>query len=122
MVPSASLRNRPVADEVTVDSGTSFHWKNIRCQLLGLREADDPVKRQQAFEFSRKWFSNIHYNRLGFYNSSKPLATEDGACVIWLYGDIYPRYRTGSGGLGRDRGNSMGRLLLRRPVDEGRGP
>jgi hypothetical protein len=57
--------------------------------LLGLREADDPVKRQRALDFSRKWFSNIHYNQLVFYNG-KPLITENGACVIWLYGDIYP--------------------------------
>jgi hypothetical protein len=78
------------ADEVTIDSGTTFRWRNIRCHLLGIKECEDPVKRQQALEFSRNWFKNIHYNPLVFYNDSRPLTTEDGACVIWLYGDIYP--------------------------------
>jgi len=78
------------ADEVTVDSGVTFHWKEIPCQLLGVRESADASKRQQAVEFSKRWFQNIHYKHLSFYNGSSPLTTEDGACVVWLYGDIYP--------------------------------
>ena len=86
--PLTHVRTQP-ADEITVVSGTTFRCCGIPCQLLGVKESDDPAVRKQAEIFTKAWFTSIG-NCIGFYNESNPLMTKDGTAVVWVRGyDTY---------------------------------
>jgi hypothetical protein len=70
---------------IRVLSGTTFLSSGVRCQLLGVREADDPARREQALAFTRAWFRSVG-NYIGFYNDYNPLVLADGTCIIWVRG------------------------------------
>jgi len=73
------------ADDITVLSGTTFNWGAVRCQLLGVKESDDPAIRKRADEFTRAWFKSIG-NLMAAYNHSNPLIAADGSPVVWIRG------------------------------------
>jgi hypothetical protein len=75
--------------KITVLSGTTFRSGGVPCQLLGVKEADDPAIQKRAKEFTKTWFKSIG-NYIGVYNSSNPLVTKDGTAVVWICGyDFY---------------------------------
>jgi len=71
--------------EITVISGTTFRCGGVACQLLGVKESDDPVVRKQAETFAKTWFKSIG-NYIGIYNESNPLMTQNGTAVVWVRG------------------------------------
>jgi hypothetical protein len=71
--------------EITVLSGTTFRCGGVLCQLLGVKDADDPAVNKQATEFTKAWFKSIG-NYIGVYNDSNPLMAEDGIAVVWIRG------------------------------------
>jgi hypothetical protein len=70
--------------QITVRSGTTFDCYDVKCRLLGLKDSDDPVKREKATEFTRRWFQELH-NWIHFMNDQGPLV-EDGDCLVWIQG------------------------------------
>jgi hypothetical protein len=75
--------------KITVLSGTTFRCGAVPCQLLGVKEADDPAVRKRAEEFTKAWFKSIG-NYIILYNSSNPLVTKERVAVVWICGsDCY---------------------------------
>ncbi len=71
--------------EIEVLSATTFRCSNNKCQLLGVKESNDPAVRERALEFSRRWFKSLR-NFIGIANRDQPLQLGDGTCVVWVFG------------------------------------
>jgi hypothetical protein len=85
--PFQEVNSRP--EDITVLSGTTFRWGQVNCQLLGVKEKDDPADRKQAEEFTRAWFKSIG-KLIAVYNETNPLVTDDGTAIVWIRGyDCY---------------------------------
>lgn len=74
---------------IEVLGGTTFLCSGVRCQLLGIAESDDPVVRDRAVDFTKRWFSSIG-DWHSACNDDNPLSRPDGTCLVWLAGaDMY---------------------------------
>jgi hypothetical protein len=75
--------------EITMVSSTTFRCGGVQCQLLGVKEADDPAVQKRAEAFAKAWFKSIG-NYIAVYNDSNPLVAEDGTAIVWIRGyDLY---------------------------------
>jgi hypothetical protein len=81
--PLRHVNSRP--EDIAVLSGTTFDWGGVHCQLLGVKESDDPQVRKRADEFTRTWFKSIG-NLMAVYNHTNPLTAADGTAVVWIRG------------------------------------
>src|SRR5262245_47482793 len=54
--PVRSVNSR--SGEIDVLGGTTFRWGGVRCQLLGVKESDDPRTRELAKQFAVAWFKS----------------------------------------------------------------
>ncbi len=80
--PVHYLRLQPA--QIAVHGGTAFDCYDVKCRLLGVKEASDPEKRKKADRFTRSWFKATG-DYMYFLNSRNPLA-KDGVCVVWVRG------------------------------------
>jgi hypothetical protein len=68
-LPLQNVNSR--ADEIIPLSGTTFQWGEVRCQLLGVKEADDMLVQKRSEDFARAWFKSVG-NLIAVYNSPTP--------------------------------------------------
>ena len=70
---------------MVVVSGTSFIWDGRRCQLLGLAEPTDRMKRQLGKEFLERWFKSVA-GLSEVCNARQPVERVDGTALLWVRG------------------------------------